>query len=184
MTMTTQPSAGRRSHRGFTLIEVLIALLITSVGLLGVAKIQAASVSGTKSAGGRSLIALQVGSLVSLMHANRAYWATAGVAPSHVAVGGSTVIEPTSLSTATTDDCQTYCKPEQMAARDLQVWARDMFTQFPTYIAQVDCTQSSALPVSCLINVQWKEKSVAINKTTATGAAQQTWESFSVYANP
>lgn len=70
----------RRRQAGFSMIETLITLVVISVGLLGLAKIQAASISYTQNTRVRSLIALQTESLAAAMHANKAFWA-AGLAP-------------------------------------------------------------------------------------------------------
>jgi len=43
-------------EQGFTLVEVLVALLVTAVGLLGIAKIQALAYASTGSASVRSLV--------------------------------------------------------------------------------------------------------------------------------
>jgi type IV pilus assembly protein PilV len=67
----------RRRARGFTLLEVMVALVITSIGLLGIAKIQALAYASTGTASMRSLVALQAAGLAAAMHADRGYWARA-----------------------------------------------------------------------------------------------------------
>ena len=54
----------RRS--GVTLVEVLVALIIIAVGMLGLAKIQALAYASTGIASSQSLAAMQASSLVSL----------------------------------------------------------------------------------------------------------------------
>lgn len=80
--------------RGFSMVEVLVALIIIAVGLLGIAKMQALLLANTGLSRVRALIALETSSLAASMHANLDYWANAsswGNAP-----GGLTVnIDPT-----------------------------------------------------------------------------------------
>src|ERR1700678_4179404 len=68
--------AGRRSRRseGFSLVEVMVALVVCCVGLLGLAKMEALSISSTGIAGARSLAAIEASSLAAAMHADRGYW--------------------------------------------------------------------------------------------------------------
>ena len=44
--------------RGFSLLEVMVALVIISIGLLGVAKMQALAYASTSTASSRSLAAI------------------------------------------------------------------------------------------------------------------------------
>ena len=60
--------------RGFSLIEVMVALIIIAVGMLGIAKMQALALSTTESSGTRSLVAIEAASLAASMHADRDYW--------------------------------------------------------------------------------------------------------------
>ena len=176
-------SSGAPKGGGFTLIEVLIALLVTSVGLLGLAKMQTLAISATKNTGTRSLIALQVESLGSLMHANRTYWATVPGPASFTATASAVIDATHALDGGTAGSCTTSCTPAQLAAADTQSWVEDMNAQFPTYAAKVDCT--TALPINCSIYVTWSEKVAAMNQSTATGAANQiSTQSFSVYIKP
>ena len=175
----TTPAVHRPMTRGFTLIEVLIAMLVTAVGLLGLAKMQALAISGTQNSGSRSLMALQVGSLVSAMHANQTYWGSAP--PTSFSATGTTVTDASSVLNATVTSCTTKCTPAAMAASDFQAWAASMNGQFPTYNAKINCT--AVQPVSCEIYVSWTEKKVAMSTTTAAGTASQT-QSFSVFVEP
>src|SRR5258708_22976329 len=83
----------RTKARGFTVREVMISLIITSIGLLGIAKIHALAYASTASAGTRSIVALQAAGLASAMHANRTYWAAGLTAP--VIITGTTINDAT-----------------------------------------------------------------------------------------
>ncbi|MFZ6648994.1 type IV pilus modification protein PilV [Undibacterium sp. TJN25] len=167
---------------GFTLIEVLIALVVTAVGLLGLAKMQALAIASTKTSGSRSLIALQVGSLASAMHANKKFWASNSV-PSTFSAATTKVTDSSGILNASiSGGCATLCTPAAMAANDVQAWANDMYNQFPTYTAKIDCTDNTNQPVSCEIYVTWKENNVAMNKT-ASAVTTET-QSFSVFVKP
>ena len=162
-----QPFKQRESQRAFTLIEVMIAVLVTAIGLLGLAKMQALSISSTHGAGGRSLMAVQVGSLVAAMHANKAFWASSS-APTEFTASGVTVAGSTTLSTAVSAcSASIPCSANNLAAYDVQTWVAGMNTQFPTYTAKVNCTSP---PVSCEIYVTFTENTIALNNSTAAAA--------------
>ena len=59
---------------GFSLVEVMVAVVVICVGLLGIAKMQAMSLSTTTTSRQRALAALQAASMASAMHSNRQYW--------------------------------------------------------------------------------------------------------------
>jgi type IV pilus assembly protein PilV len=145
-----------RRGRGFSLVEVLVALIVLSVGLLGIAKMQALALSSTTVAGSRSLAAIEASSLADAMHANRVYWASG---PSSFTVAGNTV---TSLpSTVPTTPCAA-CSPVTLAAYDLQQWATALSALLPNDQATITCSNATT-PVSCTIQITWSEKTVAIN---------------------
>ncbi|MGJ7493746.1 type IV pilus modification protein PilV [Variovorax sp. RT4R15] len=178
----------RRSH-GFSLLEVLVAVLIVSFGLIGLSKMQAAALANTQVARARALIALQASSLAEAMHANRGFWA-AGTAPASVTATGTTVTDASGILSATADcspTAGTTCTPAQLAAYDLQTWVAGMNARFPSYTTAIQCTTAIATPISCVINLTWAEKYIAINRSTATaGGATQTASAmqYSLYVEP
>ena len=62
---------GRKQIGGFTLIEVLVALLVTSIGLLGVAALQMSGLQNNHSANLRSQASLYSYEIIDSMRANR-----------------------------------------------------------------------------------------------------------------
>ena len=147
-------------ERGFSLVEVMVALIVMSVGLLGIAKMQAAALSNTAVASTRSLAAIEASSLASAMHANRGYWSSSVVATT-ITLRGKTVtpnVAPVAGCVAAS------CTPAELAAYDLQEWTTAALQVLPPdYQATITCTPT-VTPPNCTIQIQWAEKSVAINK--------------------
>lgn len=177
----------RRGGAGFSLIEALITIVVVGVGLIGLAKIQAAAVGNTQVSRVRSLVALQTESLAAAMHGNRAFWA-AGLAPASFTITKGTSVSDSVLSQSlATGSCLTGspCTPSQLAAYDVQQWAGTMSTNFPGYTATVNCSTTVGVPVNCNISVTWSEKYIAVNSTTAaSGVTAASTQSFTVYVQP
>lgn len=66
----TRHIPSRRSARGASLIEVLVAVLILAIGLLGVAALQAAALRNGQSALGRTQAVVQAYAMLDAMRAN------------------------------------------------------------------------------------------------------------------
>jgi type IV pilus assembly protein PilV len=162
--------------RGFSLIEVLVALIIVSIGLLGIAKMQAIAYSSTGIASKRSLAAIQAASLASSMHANRAYWAVAGVAPVTTTVTGTTVASSDGTLNATIDCTATGalpCNPSAIAAYDVNSWATALKNLLGVSDqATIACISPAATtaPVTCTITISWSENQVALNSQEAAAS--------------
>jgi type IV pilus assembly protein PilV len=167
----------RSRARGFTLLEVMVALMITSIGLLGIAKIQALAYASTGSAGLRSLVALQASSLAASMHANRNYWA-AGSAPTPLTITGLTIGDVTLQGIATScieivGSPPAPCDPPTLAGFDLHAYAQALNKLMPNTnpLTTITC---AGIPVSCTIKVTWGEHAASINKETAVATVQTT----------
>ncbi|MBS0377029.1 MAG: type IV pilus modification protein PilV [Proteobacteria bacterium] len=207
--------AKKRRHSGFSLVEVMVAVVVICIGLLGIAKMQAMSVAATNMSRQRSLAAMQAASIASAMHSNRQYWnnvlpgfqvSISGTltAPTVVVAGDpSTVLQGqivadvaaqgacvSSSSTATLPTCT----PPQLAAYDLaRWWVQSVGNQLPNPTAQVTCPGApvgNAAPMSCTVQIQWTEKTVAINSTLAgneeqnAGTAAAEIPTFTLYVEP
>ena len=177
---------------GFTLIEVLVALIITAIGLLGIAKIQALVYANTSSASARGLVAIQAAGLASAMHANRAYWAV-GSAPSPLTITGPVISDNTLNTTATgLNDCNVGgtlpapCTPAQLAAYDLHTWANAMNGLLPgsNPVTTITCPPGS-IPLNCTISVTWNEKTVSLNAQAAASTTTATFApTYILYVEP
>jgi type IV pilus assembly protein PilV len=153
----------RHSH-GFSLVEVLVALVVCSVGLLGLAKMESLALSSTGVASTRSIAAIQAASLAAAMKSNGGYWAS-GLAPAVTTVSMSLA-----TAAAVSPDCQTSaagtCSPTQLAAYDLQQWAMALKQQqqMQGFSATITCS-TTQFPVTCTIALQWAENAVAVNNS-------------------
>jgi type IV pilus assembly protein PilV len=172
--MTTR-TALLRAQSGFSLIEVMVSLIIVSVGLLGIAKMQALAYASTGIASKRSIAAIQAASLAASMNANRSYWA-AGTAPTNTTVNGL-VVASTDGTLAIASDCtQTTgavpCTPVKVAAYDVQQWAKALQPLLTNDQATIACITAGlpVSPVSCTITITWTENQVAINNQEAAAA--------------
>ncbi len=182
--MAAESRARRRARRGadagFSLIEVLVALVVTSIGLLGIAKMGAVALANTDVAGKRTVAAIEAASLAAMMHANRGYWSSAAatVGAQVTWSGTAAVISDTVLATAAT--CTTAytssapsCGTSALAAYDVQNWASTLSSLLPGYTANITCTPT-ANPVTCTIQISWMEHVVASNKYQSGLAALTT----------
>jgi type IV pilus assembly protein PilV len=164
--------------RGFSLIEVMVALIIIAVGMLGIAKMQALGLSTTQSSGTRSLVAIEAASLAASMHANRDYW-VAGPPPPSFTVSVATTA-PLTTSVAVNDatnvlnasfNCATMvCTAPEVAAYDVQQWGSALAQVVPAALATISCN-NTAVPLSCTIQIQWAENLVSTSNTVAAASS-------------
>ncbi len=176
--------------QGFSLIEVMVALVICSIGLLGLAKMESLGLASTGVAGGRSLAAIQASSLAAMMHADRAYWG-GGFAPASFTVnaspGSAVVISDAGLSAASAANCTltgaASCAPASLAGYDLLNWGNDLKALLPTYLATITCS-TAGFPVSCAIEIQWAENGVAINAQQKGNMAALNAPTYILYVEP
>ena len=168
---------------GFSLVEVMIALIIISVGMLGIAKLEAVVLSNTSTSRVRALVALQAASLADSMHADRDFWDNQSAdwtSPLGVTVtlaSGSSTLSATNsgnLSTAlgTPPDCTAQCTPVNMAGYDVSNWATALSAVLPNSTSTITCTTAVGV-TTCTVQVQWNEGTVAANQQEAAPAAFQ-----------
>ncbi len=194
----SRPHTAARARRraavahGFSLVEVMVALVVIAVGLLGIAKMQALSLSSTSSARMRSLAALEAASLAAAMHADRDYWDNSP--PQTTNVAGASVTSTTEGFPVTGANClaPTYgttsmCNTETVASYDLQQWANALNNLLPNVTAVVSCPAGQTPPLGCTIQISWSENAVAINSQEAsasTTAAAFQIPTYTLYVEP
>jgi type IV pilus assembly protein PilV len=111
-------------NAGFTLVEVLIAMLVLAVGLIGLAGLQAASLGNNQSAYNRSQATQLAYDLADRMRAN-----VAGVATYTPFVGVPTA-KPNCLTIV-------GCTPSDMAENDLFEWNVALTTTLPNGVGTI-----------------------------------------------
>lgn len=167
------------SEDGFSLIEVMIALVVIAIGLLGVVGVIALALNNNGSAKMQSVAALEASSLAANMEANPAFWAKGAGASATVAVQGRTV-SPAAF--ASVMNCaRATCTNAELAGYDLGNWGHDIAAALPGGTGRVACqlaprpSPTSPPAVYCTITIQWTENQMAnINAVSAgaIGAAQ------------
>ncbi|RLA45095.1 MAG: type IV pilus modification protein PilV [Gammaproteobacteria bacterium] len=108
----------QKSNKGFTLLEVLIAVLVLSIGLLGLAGLQLTGLRNNHSANLRGQATQFAYDMVDQVRANP------------VGLAAASYNSPTSASTAT---CLTTegCTPAQLAQHNMFEWLADITNALP-----------------------------------------------------
>ncbi len=198
---------------GFSLVEVMVAVVIICIGLLGIAKMQAMSLSNSSMSRQRSLAAIEAASIASALHSNRNYWGNLTTTVTASIVAGSpavvTVTGDGALQAATAADVavaggsaacvgdgsqNSMCTPVQLAAYDLaRWWTNSVSLQLPNPTATVQCPQVAVgiqAPVTCTVQITWTEKAVAMNaqeaaqEHAAPGQSTNEIPTFTLYVEP
>ncbi len=149
------------SHaRGFSLLEVLIALVIFSLGLLGMTALMAMSVKVNHSAYLRSQAVFLAQSMADRMRANsRAVWLDSYNSESYPISGTA----PCAAGAA--------CNSASVATRDKIVWSQQLSDQLPNGKAEISCavTTDAVVPNPaanppynglCNMQINWTQSSL------------------------
>ncbi len=158
--------------QGFTLLEVLVAMIVLAIGLLGLAGLQAVSLTRNNESNFRQQAALLAYDITDRMRAN-----IAGVRDPAAGNNDNSSYHMTSVSPpSSTAICP--CTPAQLAAKDLIEWLNLVSTELPSGVSIVcidntpdslttpptpaapQCDAGPASPVGTLYSVKiwWNEK--------------------------
>ncbi len=167
--------AGRRRFlNGVSLIEVLVSIVIASIGLLALAGVNASSVRYTKMSQYRGSATQLASDIGERMRANKAGLASYAITSSFAAQA--------TLPAAAATLCNSYlvtCTAAQMAAWDLQTWqvlVRNQLPEGSVYIAY------QSVQVAADVWVVWRDPAVA-NTDDAPVAASECPGGLSVAAD-
>jgi type IV pilus assembly protein PilV len=165
--------------RGITLIEVLIALLIFSIGLMGVAGLLVMSARSVHTAYLRTQVTFLAQSMADRMSAN--------------VIGVWKGYYNGSYPSSGAQSCAQGCTPQQLAEHDKGLWSSQLATFLPTATkAKISCSAVgvSYMPTpdqvalrpsyggSCDMTVTWMERGVTVDGGSEEDRPLQTfaWE--------
>jgi type IV pilus assembly protein PilV len=133
-----------RRLQGFTLIETMVALLVISVGMIGVAALHGQALSASGTAIRRSLAVGLASDIADRIRVNRgaqlAYEGAASDNNCDDPTGGGGV----------------DCSPAQMAAHDLFLWQTQVAQTLPGGTGAVD-VDNATNPTTYAVTVSWDE---------------------------
>lgn len=175
----------QRTQAGFSLTEVMVAVIVICIGLLGIAKMQALSLANSNTARLRSLAAIEAASLASIMHSNRNYWGGAAP-PANTTLNAGVVAssDPALVANLGFSCFAAACTPVQLAGFDFNRWVRSLQGLLPNPQITVACPPVANAPVSCTILIRWTEQAVALAAQQVGQANQIQTPDYLLYVEP
>lgn len=149
--------SGIKAQRGLSMIEVLIALVVLAIGLLGTAAMQTLSLEGTANANSRSVAFYLANDVIDRMRANSA---------------GETAGDYSDVSkAATTANCSAAagCTAKEMAFNDLQEWQTSIATLLPGGVGTISGPAATG-NANYVITVSWRERTKEAKASGETAA--------------
>ncbi|WP_201314438.1 type IV pilus modification protein PilV [Dyella sp. EPa41] len=166
---------GLQYQRGVSLIEVLVAVFVFAIGLIGLAGLTVMASRSNQAAYLRTQVTFLANNLADRMRAN-----SVGVWR-----GSYNGAYPVSTG-STTCDKATGCDPAAVAARDKVMWSRLLTSQLPGSRATLQCTgvdragydpsgQLGSRPPyggSCAMTITWTERGIGTGESNGDAAPQ------------
>lgn len=141
-----------KKHKGFTLVEVMIAVVVFSFGLLGIAGIMTISVKNNHNGYMRSQAAILTATIIDKMRRNKP-----GV---KAGLYNGTYSGTVDVSTM----CISACGPAQIATRDVGLWSTMLTQLLPNSEGSIECNINltptwgdSPVDGFCTATVTWNE---------------------------
>lgn len=123
-----------RSQAGASLLEVLIAVLILAIGLLGIAALQSLTLKNTQSSSERTAAIIQTYAMLDMMRANRA--------------------EAIARNYDTGWLCEAPMAGGSRIAGDMARW----ITQLKESVGSSACGEIDCGAVNCIIGIRWNDE--------------------------
>src|SRR5574341_689491 len=127
------------ANRGVTLVEVLVAVIVLSIGLLGIAGLQARALKYGQSSYERSVAVIQAHSIVDAMRANR-----------DAAQGGA-------YNTGADAKCDATASSTSRAHKDLAAWVGQLQASMSgaanDVCGSINCSGTGV----CTVGIQWDD---------------------------
>lgn len=129
-----------RAHprqRGFSMLEVLIAVLVFSLGMIGLAGLLIFAIQSNHVAYLRTQATFLAHNMANRMGANPAgVWGSGGVSDYNI----NAILAPGAGITTT---CAAGCSPADLATHDIQAWSQQLNTFLPNAKGAISCSASN-----------------------------------------
>lgn len=142
--------------RGFTLIEVMVAVVILAIGLLGMATLMMQSLQSSESAYSRSQATVLAYDIIERMRANKVQDPAApyqSFRVSQATISSDYVLA--SPNACPNSECSN-CDGKSKAISDLSQWCQALSNSMPNALPGTQITRDAATN-QYSINVQWQE---------------------------
>jgi type IV pilus assembly protein PilV len=146
ITVVRSPTGSARRQRGFSLVEALVALVVLSVGLLGIAALYVSALRFARNALLRSDAVTLASDMADRIQAN------AGGGAAYALAAGAT-------NTAVAACASTGCTATQMATTDKAQWAALLADTLPAGRGTIT-VDTATTPAIYTITVSWTEPNV------------------------
>jgi type IV pilus assembly protein PilV len=151
-------------ERGAALIEALVALLVLSVGLLGMVGLQTASVRYEQSSWARSAVATQISDIADRIRANPGATDTAYLRTQSFEDERTEINTDSSTFNVNPDCASANCTPAELAAYDMAKWRSAINASIPQAVGFVSGSRATAYSVT----IAWLDK----NRIDSAGALE------------
>jgi len=158
-----QNNKAHNKQQGFTLIEALLALLILSIGLLGIAGMHVEGMKSSHIAMQRMVVTIKTQDLLDRIRAN--------------ASNTSVALSNYKVVVASNQACNsgTNCTAENMMSHDLFLWQNDLNAYLPgnpvydfTMTNVVDPVDGAVISQLVTVNINWSDRGNAQSYSVTT----------------
>ncbi len=150
--------------RGFGLIEVLVAVVILAIGLLGLVNLQMRGHQYSDSARQRAQATYLAYDILDRMRANK----DEVVNGTYYVSTGTSVSAPVAINMCS--DATVSCPPNRLAEYDLWEWKQDLSNQLPNGDGSIRRNNAIATTDIYEITIQWSRRAFSdADKATALG---------------
>jgi len=137
---------------GAGMVEVLVAVVVLSIGMLGTATLYVNALQAKTTALSRMQAINLAADMADRVRANR----TAG---NSYAIAESTAAAVPAKNCIQTTAAAVNCTPAEMAAADLFAWSSQVTNTLPGTVARSIAVNAAANPVTYVITLKWSEPS-------------------------
>lgn len=141
-------SVATQRSKGFSMVEVLVALIVLGVGMLGMASLYVTTLRANSSAQSRTQAVNLASDIADRIRANR----TAIAAYRTASTAGANHNCTDTAATAATN-----CSPADMAAHDILQWKQDLARALPGNPNGNITVDNGASPAIYTITISWTE---------------------------